>query len=76
MIKFLFSRHRSTYIKMGVKYKVWPEYVYRLAHGKKHGRHSTDSKILHELLAIGIIHRHSNHYSNEDDKVDFHNDGK
>lgn len=58
MIKFLSARHKSTYIKLGFKYKVWPERVYRLAHGK-HPRNHKDREINHELLALGIVHRHT-----------------
>lgn len=70
MFKFLRSRHRKLYIKLGMKYSVWPERVYKLAHGK-HSRRSKDTKILHELLAEGIIHRHSGNHSKDDDKVVF-----
>jgi len=56
MFKFLKARHRGVYIKLALKYTVWPERVYKLAHGK-HAKKSKDRKISHELLSLGIIHR-------------------
>lgn len=73
MFKFLRSRHRKLYIKLGSKYNVWPEKVYKLAHGK-HSNNSKDSKILHELLSEGVIHRHRTSYDTFDVKKD--EDGK
>jgi len=73
MFKFLSARHRSTYTNLAWKYKVWPEKVYKLAHGK-HARTKKERDIVHELLAQGVIHRHSessaSHLSS-DDKVIF-----
>ena len=65
MFKFLRSRHRSQYMSIARKYCVWPEKVYKLAHGK-HSHNSKDTKILHELLSEGIIHRHSSAYGSND----------
>lgn len=56
MFKFLFARHRKAYIKLAWKYKVWPNRVYRIAHGSK-TRNDKEKKIIHELLALDIIHR-------------------
>jgi len=58
MFKFMKARHKSTYIKLGLKYKVWPERVYRLAHGH-HPRNHKDREINHQLLALGIVHRNT-----------------
>lgn len=58
MFKFFKARHKKSYISLGWKYKVWPERVYRLAHGK-HAHSHKDHQITHELLALGIIHRHT-----------------
>ena len=58
MFKFLKARHKQTYISIAWKFKVWPERVYKLAHGK-HAHSSKDHKITHELLSQGIIHRHA-----------------
>ena len=58
MFKFLRARHRKLYISLALKYKVWPEHVYKLAHGK-HTKKSKDRRIQHELLNQGIIHRHA-----------------
>lgn len=71
MFKFLRSRHKNLYIRLGFKYNVWPERVYKLAHGKKHAKRSKDTKIMHELLSEGIVHRRSDQYSSSDDKVIF-----
>jgi len=74
MFKFLTARHRSTYASLGWKYFVWPEKVYKLAHGK-HAKNKKERKIVHELLAIGIIHRHSESSGfSHDDKVIFDKD--
>jgi hypothetical protein len=55
MIQFLFSRHRSAYIKLAFKHFRTPEHVYNIAHGQEaHGR---DRKIAHDLLRMGIVHR-------------------
>lgn len=70
MFKFLRSRHRKLYMKLAMKYSVWPERVYKLAHGK-HSRKSKDTKILHELLSEGIIHRHQSGSSPDDSRVVF-----
>lgn len=71
MFKFLSSRHSKLYWKLALKYNVWPEHVYKLAHGKR-SRRSKDVKILHELLSEGIIHRHTSGQSGIDDsKVEF-----
>lgn len=65
MIKFLFAKHRSAYINIAMKYYVWPEHVYKLAHGasKKGGK---DDDICKALLDKRIIHRH-HHSHNADD---------
>lgn len=70
MFKFLKSRHRKLYWQLALKYHVWPDRVYSLAHGK-HSRKSKDTKILHELLAQGVIHRHTSSSSPDDSKVVF-----
>ena len=58
MFKFLSARHRSAYTNLALKYKVWPEKVYKLAHGK-HAHSKKEHQIVHELLALGIIHPRS-----------------
>lgn len=71
MFKFLRSRHRKLYCELARKYHVWPEKVYKLAHGK-HSRNSKDTSILHDLLAHGVIHRHTGDSSGpEERKVTF-----
>ena len=70
MFKFLKSRHRKLYWRLGLKYNVWPEHVYKLAHGKR-SRKQKDTKILHELLSQGIIHRHTSNSTPDDSKVVF-----
>ncbi len=72
MFKFLTARHRSIYTSIAFKYFVWPEKVYNLAHGK-HAKSRKDKKIIHELLAQGVIHRHSDNFTSED-KVVFDKD--
>ncbi len=73
MFQFLRARHRSTYIQLGWKHFVWPEKVYKLAHGK-HSHSKKEREIVHELLALGIIHRHSSSSLSSDDKVIFEKD--
>lgn len=46
---------------IGLKFKVWPERVYALAHGKRSASSAKDRDIQHELLEQGIIHRHRGH---------------
>lgn len=58
MIKFLLSQHTRAYIAIGVKYHVWPERVYNLAHGKISADGQKNHEILHELCDLGIVHRH------------------
>jgi len=70
MFKFFSARHRKAYTSLAWKYKVWPEKVYKLAHGK-HAHSKKEHKIVHELLALGIIHRHSTESLTSDDKVIF-----
>lgn len=57
MFNYLFARHRRTYISLGWKYKMNPERIYKLAHGSKI-KTEKDKKIIHELLALDIVHRH------------------
>ncbi|MBR0037085.1 MAG: hypothetical protein IJP70_05535 [Bacteroidales bacterium] len=65
MLKFLFSRHRSAYIRLAFKFNTTPEHVYKIAHGQSvHGQ--KDSDIMHELLDLRIVHRHR-HSQNPDD---------
>lgn len=73
MFKFLKARHRKTYTSLAWKYFVWPEKVYKLAHGK-HARSHKERDIVHELLALGVIHRHSSGSISSDDKVIFEKD--
>ncbi len=74
MFKFFRARHRDVYLKLAWKHFVWPEKVYKLAHGK-HAHSRKDRNIVHELLALGIIHRHSSSSGiTSDDKVVFEKD--
>ena len=73
MFKLLSARHRSAYTNLALKYKVWPEKVYKLAHGK-HAHSKKEHQIVHELLALGIIHRHSDSQLSHEDKVVFEKD--
>ncbi len=73
MFKFLTARHRKTYTSLAWKYFVWPERVYNLAHGK-HAKTKKDKNIVHELLAQGVIHRHSDSSYSSEDKVIFEKD--
>lgn len=58
MFKFLTARHRATYIALAFKFFTTPWHVYALAHGKSAHGSKKDKKIQHELLDLGIIHRH------------------
>lgn len=72
MFKFLRTKHRSQYISLGWKYKMWPDKVRKLAHGKN--AHSPkEKKVVHALLDLGIIHRHQYYdsYGPDDNKVVF-----
>ncbi len=60
MLDFLFARHRKDYIRLAWQFKASPNRIYRLAHGSK-PKTEKEKKILHEMLAIGIIHRRSDH---------------
>ena len=73
MFKFVRARHRQAYMKLAWKHLVWPEKVYKLAHGK-HAHSKKERSIIHELLALGIIHRHSSSSISSDDKVIFEKD--
>ncbi|MBP5765057.1 MAG: hypothetical protein J6W47_08070 [Bacteroidales bacterium] len=65
MFNFLFSHHRSTYIRLAFKFGTTPEHIYKLAHGSEvHGQR--DSDIMHELMDLRIVHRHR-HSQNPDD---------
>ncbi len=57
--KFLKARHRVTYIKLGWKYWMHPNRVWKLAHGSS-PKTDKEKKVVHELLALEIIHRRSN----------------
>lgn len=52
--KFFFSKNKSTYIKIALKYRSMPWRVYNLAHGKRI-RTQKDNKIVNDLLEEGII---------------------
>lgn len=56
-LKFLVSRHRSTYIKLAFKHFTTPWHVHSIAHGKKI-KGGKDKKIVHDLLRLKIVHRH------------------
>ena len=53
MFQFLRARHRSTYIQLGWKHFVWPEKVYKLAHGK-HSHSKKEREIVHEHSVLSI----------------------
>ena len=57
MFEYLFARHRNTYIQLAFKYWTSPKRVWKLAHGKM-SKNRKDTAILHELLEMGIVHRH------------------
>ena len=59
MFKFLRAKHRSNYFQLAWKYKLWPERVYNLAHGSR-AKTEKEKKVIHDLLNLGIIHRHQN----------------
>ena len=65
MLKFLFARHRATYIRLAFKYWTLPEHVYQLAHGKSH-HGGKDSQICHELLELKIVHHHHHSHNPND----------
>lgn len=54
---FLFARHRKVYIALALQYWVSPNRVYKLAHGSNYHT-ETEHKVQHELLELGILHRH------------------
>lgn len=71
MFKFLSAKHSKAYIDLALKYKVWPEKVYRIAHGHR-AKGNKETRIAHELLSLGIIHRRSeSSFHKSDDKVVF-----
>lgn len=69
MFEYLFARHRDIYIKIAYHYFTSPKHVWSLAHGKP-AKTDKDSKILHELLDYGIIHRYHHSKNPDDYKMD------
>lgn len=65
MFDYLYARHSKEYFKLGMKYWTTPKHVWKLAHGK-HAKNGKDRAIQHELLDLGIIHRHSHSRNAED----------
>ncbi|WP_071145181.1 hypothetical protein [Bacteroides ihuae] len=51
---FLYSTNRNIYIKLSLRYKVWPWRVYALAHGSR-SKGRKDGKVLKALQKLGII---------------------
>ena len=70
MFAFLTASHRSDYISLGLKFRVWPERVYRLAHGG-HSTGDLDRAIRRELCALGIIRKRRNQGYDEEQTVFF-----
>ncbi|MCQ2113258.1 MAG: hypothetical protein MJY95_07965 [Bacteroidaceae bacterium] len=63
MIKFLFSRHCATYIRIAKRYGCWPEKVYKLAHKPNSVLFDeTDEQIMHDLKVEGVIQRKKHHH--------------
>lgn len=69
MLEYLFARHRDIYLKIAFHYWTTPHHVWSLAHGRL-AKTSKDTKILHELLDYGIIHRHHHSHNAYDYKMD------
>lgn len=65
MFEYLFARHRSEYIRIAFRHWTTPKHVWSLAHGKM-AKSRKDTKILHELLDLGIVHRHHHSKRAED----------
>jgi len=65
MFEYLYARHRSDYIRIAFHNWTTPYHVWKLAHGK-HPKNKKDRRIVHELLDLGIVHRHL-HSNNADD---------
>ena len=55
---FWSSSHKLIYIALAFRFRVWPSYIYSLAHGMLRGVYSIrDEQILDSLLRKGIIYR-------------------
>lgn len=65
MFEYIYAKHRSTYVHLALKYWMTPNHVWKLAHGKLPKNHK-EKQVLHDLLDLGIVHRH-HHSANPDD---------
>jgi hypothetical protein len=52
--KFIYSRNRGVYIKLALRYRLWPWRVYALAHGR-HSKGRREGKTLEALHKQEII---------------------
>lgn len=60
MFKFLKSKHRSLYLKIGLKNGMTPDHVRKLAHGKEYI--SNKEKMVHDILKDRGLIRRNKHY--------------
>lgn len=65
MFEYLYARHRSEYMRIALQYWTTPHHVWKLAHGHD-AKTKKDQEILHELHALGIVHRHRRSHRAED----------
>lgn len=65
MFEYFFARHRNDYIRLAIHFRTTPTHVWKLAHGQI-AKTRKETEILHELLEMGIVHRHQ-HSRNADD---------
>lgn len=65
MFEYMFARHRADYVKIAFRHWTTPRHVWALAHGK-HAKGHKDTEILHDLLDMGIIHRHNHTHDSEE----------
>nr|WP_320059155.1 hypothetical protein [uncultured Bacteroides sp.] len=52
--KFIYSKNRGVYIKLALRYRIWPCRVYALAHGRR-SKGRRESKTLKALQKLEVI---------------------
>lgn len=57
MFEVIHAKHRKDYFRLAFKHWTSPQHVWALAHGE-HSDSPKDKEILHDLVDLGIIHRH------------------
>lgn len=61
---FLKAKHRKDYMAIGLQYGVWPNRVWKLAHGS-HAKNDKEKQIVHELLDLGLVQRNEHKHHRE-----------